>query len=305
MFNLVKSDLYRMVKSKSTYVIFVITLLIIVIQAITNTTILREMNKDMSAAMEMYDITETGENTTELYDEEEGSITIGNQTNMVTEADMIRKGEAPFAYLLVSGMNNMILFLTLIIFVVVFTNADQKNGFIKNLAGGMHRYKITVSKFICMTLYAAAAFIGAAAVILIVSKIMLEVKYDVMKVVLGDVGDIFQALGVEFLGHLAVMTVVLAIVTFTRSTAASMAVGIIFGSGLPTIVYQLGTLLLQKFFDVPKSFYIGDYVPSGIVMSFRLGIEQSVQNRMLIVGFAYTIIFLALSMFIIHKKDVK
>lgn len=294
-----------MVKSKSSYVIFVITLLLITIQAVSISGMLMEMNKDMSAAMEKFEITETGESDTELYDEEDGSITIDNSTGLETEVDMILKGEAPLAYLLVSGMNTLILFLMVSIFVVVFANADQKNGFIKNLAGGISRYKIVLSKFICVTIYAAAVFICSAAAIFITNKIVLEVKYDVMKVVLGDIGDIFKVLGFEFLGHLAVMTVVLAIVTFTRSTAASMAVGIIFGSGFPSVFYQLGTLLLQKYLDVPKSFYIGDYVPSGIVMSFRLGIERSIENRMLIVGFAYIIVFLVLSMFTIHKKDVK
>lgn len=84
-----------------------------------------------------------------------------------------------------------------------------------------------------------------------------------------------------------------------------MAIGIAFASGLPMIFYKLGTALLQKYLDIPKSFYIGNYVPSGIVQYFRLGIERSIENRMLIVGFAYIIVFLALSMFTIHKKDVK
>lgn len=305
MFNLVKSDLYRMVKSKSTYVIFVIALLLIAIQAISTSTILKEMNEDMSVVMEELEITETGENETEFYDEEEDSITIGNFAGLETEVDMINKGKAPLAYLLVSGMNTMIMFLMVVIFVVVFANADQKNGFIKNLAGGISRYKIVLSKFICMTIYEVAIFLGSAAAIFITSKIMLEVKYDVMKVVFGDVGDFFKAFGFEFLGHLAAMTVVLAIVTFTRSTAASMAIGIAFASGLPMIFYKLGTALLQKYLDIPKSFYIGNYVPSGIVQYFRLGIERSIENRMLIVGFAYIIVFLALSMFTIHKKDVK
>lgn len=290
-----------MVKSKSTYIIMIISALIIAIQAFSIAYLLKDMNDNMEKAMKEYGITAEGEID---YGEEKTEIYIGS-TGFSNEVDMLVKGEAPFDQLLLSSLKSMNLFLMLAIFAVVFCNADRKNGFIKNLAGSLPRWKIVLSKFICIVIYAAAAFVVSAAVSLIVSKLVLEVKFDVMDVVVGNVGNIFKVLGFELLGHIAIMTIILAIVSATGSTAASMSLGIVFGSGFPSVFYQLGTMLLQKYTSVPEDFYIGDYVPSGIVQCYTPGLSSGDTARMLVVGFAYTIIFLAFSMFIISKKDIK
>lgn len=305
MFNLISSDIYRLVKTKSTYIILIITMALIAVQAYTISQIFINMSEDMSEVMEEFGITETGEYVQETEDENgDTEIVIGDDSaDMQVEVRMLREKKAPFNDLLVSCMST-ILTLMISIFAVVFCSAEFKNGYVKNLAGSIKRYKLVISKFVCVALYTAILFALSAAIIFVICKIRLEVQNDILKITSGNAAGLFKAFGFEFLGNIAMAAVVIAVVEVTRSRSASMAIAVVLSSGLTSAVYQLVTLLLQKKFGVSEDFYLGNYVPSAIVEQFRSGLEQSVYNRMLAVGLIFTALSLIVSAVAMQKKDI-
>lgn len=215
MFNLIKMDIHRLLHSKSTWIMicFVIGLAVFSV-TMTNSDI--EFMKDNPAAV------------TETMEERPVGIYVEAQPEWVN-------GTIEIGSVVSVEMRSQLLAILCVIFAAIFTNADYKNGYIKNIAGQFpRREQLVASKFIVIAFQVLVMVVVFTISIVVSGYVMWGSDFY-----LGSVTELFQYLGVQYLLHLGIAAVMMLLCILTYSTAFSMTSGILLCSGLAVPVYSL------------------------------------------------------------------
>ncbi len=192
-----------------------------------------------------------------------------------------------------------ILIILISVSAAIIANAEQKNGFIKNLAGQISpRGMLAVTKLPGMLLESflilAASVIGSA-----LSGRLLFASFT-----FGDLPALLRALAVQLLLGLALCALILMICTLSGNAAAGIITGIILSAGITSILYLLFNKILWNYFHVPESFDITRYTLSGNLMSVTSVSETGTLSLALAAGAAYLAVCSLGAYFIIKKKDI-
>lgn len=193
-------------------------------------------------------------------------------------------------------------FLLIIMFVsvIAFLFADLRNGYIKNIAGQLPRKGSTaISKFVVSIvhnlIFMIAGFFGMLVGNLLCPKV--TVVFDNM---------FFSGLVVFFLKlvlSMAMVSILLFITTGLRSKTFASIVGVLFSVSALGMLYTGINKLLEAL--GLKNFDIAQYVPDQLYnQSFDLAAVNSVISAF-IVGIAFCVIFVSLTVFVFNKRDVK
>lgn len=131
MFNLIKMDIHRLFYSKSTWVIFFFVAVLSVFSVTMTNTDIHMMKEEPSA-------------TEETMDERQIGISVEADSEWVD-------GDIEIGSIISVEMRSALLAILCVIFTALFINAEQKNGYIKNIAGQFpRREKLVASKFIAI-----------------------------------------------------------------------------------------------------------------------------------------------------------
>lgn len=221
-----------------------------------------------------------------------------------TIVNAIGKTSYSAADILLMMTNGMNLILPLSIYLVIFANSDNKNGYIKNLGGCVARYKIVLAKLICSAVYTIFVMLISWGVSMAIAKAVIESKCNV-DVVFGSGADFAKALGVQLLAHITIVAMIIMLIMLTRSTAISIAFGVALSSGVPTILCSLTDMLLHRYADISNDFSVGDYVPSNAITSFSLAQDSDATSRMITVCIIYFVIATIIGIAAMKKKDIR
>ncbi|MGM0126350.1 hypothetical protein IGI37_003779 [Enterococcus sp. AZ194] len=271
MINVIKMDIYRMIHARSTYYTL-IGLALFLIFLITNShdTLLDvQQGRPIATA----------------------SVGIGFNASLLSDNMTLLNFFQLFA-----GSKSFILMLS--IFSVLFINHEEASGFSKNIAGQVQkRGWLFFSKFICQSVFILACFFVG----IVVSFLAGGISYD--SVVIGNVGRLIMAVGLQFLFHLAFAGILLLIITLIKQPVISLLISILLCFGAFSFLYQLLDKWLISLFKL-TNFTIENYTMTGLIPQVSIQSNTSQLIGGLAIAAIYCLVTVGLSVSIKNKRDI-
>lgn len=290
MVNLIRSELYRLVKSKCTYVL----LIILAVFSVLNPLLYKAID---SIDIDMSQVQAEIEAMEEEMPEE--SLEVGysaysgekwfDEEYQITVSDMIQE-----------NITGAFVLLFIAIFAALFFNAELKNGYIKNIITQLRcRCNLALANFAAAEIMLLLMFI----VNIIVTTAASYILFD--DISFGSVGDLAVYHLVQLLLHSAFIAMVQFITYLTRSTAFSMTTGICISSGLSAVILSPLSQLIIKYLDAPNDFSLANYSVSGNIMAVTTTTSGENLIQPIIVGIIWLAAMFSLGCLFLRKKDIR
>lgn len=272
MLNLIKMDLRRLVHMKSFWIMIALTVTL--------------------SAFGVY-LTDYALNLQNDVSMQSGVLVI----DMDAMTDEVNK--IAFTELLNTDIAGWNLALLCAIFVPIFVNGEQKNGYIKNIAGQIpNRGMLMVSKLAAAAVQVAVIFAAYAGSMAVAGKVFWGEK-----LVLDSVAEFAKMVGIEYLLHIGFASFVIALTILFRGSGLSITLGVLCATPMTANAYSLVSILLHKC-GVPEDFSIGTYAIETCIASVNAGLSGTDLTRVIVVGIAYIAICTLTSMIVLRKRDV-
>lgn len=307
MINLIKMDLYRMVHSISTWVMLLVTVGIALFCVAMVNIDLEDMAENPQYSEETSQMgivsfqievkTQDAQEETEETENSEEEQQIGLYAD--SDPGWI-EGQILAGDLISTQLESGILTLLCVIFAAIFFNGDQRNGFLKNIAGQYpNRGILVISK---MT---------AAAVQILLMEILFAMATGVTaeiiwgeQFVLGFLPQMLPFLCVQYLLNLGAAGLILLLCTLTRSAAFGMTAGILMIMGILLPVYSV---IERAFAALLPSLRlnISQYVLEGNIGVAGMEASSDILTRASMVGAVCLVLSVLLAMVIMKKRDIR
>ena len=281
MLNMLKMDLYRMFRTRSMYVIWIVMAVVIVA-----TTALVKMDFDALNA-------ENPSQEEQLTDAGTEDFNVGIMVELPTQ-----QGESITVYD-VFYANSMSRFyaLFLVIFAVIFSTADINSGYIKNIGGQVkNRGALIVSRAAALAVFTLITMAGVFLLQAVSNFIYFrEVEW-------GNLNAFMAYFFTEAALHYALVLICMAIAVILKNNVISMVISICLTMNLMSLVYYL----IERFIDKVgiHNFVISKYTVTERIS--MLGMEPG--GRECLVSLAVAVIFgivvTTLSSVIFRKRDI-
>ncbi|WP_086312819.1 hypothetical protein A5821_000371 [Enterococcus sp. 7F3_DIV0205] len=266
MVNVIKMDLYRMFRSKSTYFVLVGLLSFMIM-------LILPMNNSIG--------------------EPDADVKLGISTNTEELKNIM---DLKLLFTIMAGSNSFMM--GIVIFSVLFINREEVSGFTKNIAGQVQiRGMLALSKFVSQSVFVLLSFSSGLLVFFTVGNIVFE------SVKIGNIFDLFKEVGLQFIFHVAFAAIVLGIITLFKQSVASMLVGILITFGGLSYIYKIINDIIHKLVT-DKAFNIMNYTITGIIPSVSIDSSVSTIVRGIIVSVVFIVIMLTYSVIMKQKRDV-
>lgn len=307
MINLIKMDLYRMVHSICTWVMLLVTVGIALFCVAMVNIDLEDMAENPQYSEETSQMgivsfqievkTQDAQEETEETENSEEEQQIGLYAD--SDPGWI-EGQILAGDLISTQLESGILTLLCVIFAAIFFNGDQRNGFLKNIAGQYpNRGILVISK---MT---------AAAVQILLMEILFAMATGVTaeiiwgeQFVLGSLPQMLPFLCVQYLLNLGAAGMILLLCTLTRSAAFGMTAGILMIMGILLPVYSV---IERAFAALLPSLRlnISQYVLEGNIGVAGMEASSDILTRASMVGAVCLVLSVLLAMVIMKKRDIR
>lgn len=307
MINLIKMDLYRMVHSICTWVMLLVTVGIALFCVAMVNIDLEDMAENPQYSEETSQMgivsfqievkTQDAQEETEETENSEEEQQIGLYAD--SDPGWI-EGQILAGDLISTQLESGILTLLCVIFAAIFFNGDQRNGFLKNIAGQYpNRGILVISK---MT---------AAAVQILLMEILFAMATGVTaeiiwgeQFVLGSLPQMLPFLCVQYLLNLGAAGMILLLCTLTRSAAFGMTAGILMIMGILLPVYSV---IERAFAALLPSLRlnISQYVLEGNIGVAGMEASSGILTRASMVGAVCLVLSVLLAMVIMKKRDIR
>ena len=281
MLNIIKMDLYRMFRTKSMYVIWIVLAAALLITTSLCKTDYESLNEE--DAMQQEQIAEpTADN-----------INVGMMVTLPTEP-----GEKVTVYdIFFANSQGKFYALFLVIFAVLFSTADISSGYIKNIGGQVRNRKslifsrsIAIAVFTVLTM--AGAFLFQAAANCIVFG---ELEWGNTKVIL-------SYFVTELALHYALVLICMAIAIILKNNVISMVIAVCFTMNVMTIVYGVINSAIQKIGI--QNFQIYKYTITGKLSLVPMDPSGNECLAAFGVGMVFIVIMISASSVVFQKRDI-
>ncbi len=274
MLNLIKMDIRRFFRSKSLYIIIAICMAL----CLFNTISMEKMNMTLGIGVQ---------------------VEVKNLSNMDDLSNIIPKIEKTVAYQFENACKGAHISLLVSIFTTIFVMAEQKNGFLKNIAGQKKfRGSIIISKMVISALFIAILFAVNIGFTSILQAIVFGNNFDT-----GFNSEFFRNAGLQYLAHFALSILVILLCTWTRSSSLTMTLSTLLSINVFSIIYILINIIISKL-DI-KDFDISKYTIMNCIQSTTGTMVAEDVTRIIVVSLIYTAIYGFLSVLLMQKRDVK
>lgn len=283
MLNILKMDLYRMIKSKAVWIILAASILMMF----------------ASVFMTGQDINYYNNNPLALENLENGGdvswgIYIGSVNPEWCNGNII-----PFMELFAVNIQSRMLLMFLTVFVVYFAGSEGRNSFMKNIVGQVkNRAFLVISKFITVSIYTSLMIIAAMFATMLGSQMFFGYAS------LAGISQGLFFLLIQILLHIGYGMFVLLLYHITRSSVATMLSGIFIAAG----ILQFVDAILLAVFEHLKSvvdFSMLNYTTSGNVGALSLNGDEIVYMRAGVVAVCAIVLMNILSSIIIQRRDLR
>ena len=314
MLNMIKMDVYRMFRTKSMYVIWIILLASALLTSFLSKIDYDAANKewekqqavesqadtdtDMQAAdvVNAQDIEEqqaADSNKEQLSQQNTDNVNLGMSVELPTEPGK----KVTVMDVFFSNAQGKFYALFLVIFAVMFATADIKSGYIKNIGGQVsQRGMLIVSRAVALALFTAITFAGIF--VFQAAANMLAFKC----VVWGNWKEIIPYFLTELTLHYAFVLICMAIAVIIKNNVISMTLSVCLTMNIMSIVYAFIDYVVNR--KGLHNFSIYKYTVTGRMAMLPMNAGRDDVVSSMCVAAVFIIIMLSLSSYIFQKRDI-
>ena len=314
MLNMIKMDVYRMFRTKSMYVIWIILLASALLTSFLSKIDYDAANKewekqqavesqadtdtDMQAAdvVNAQDIEEqqaADSNKEQLSQQNTDNVNLGMSVELPTEPGK----KVTVMDVFFSNAQGKFYALFLVIFAVMFATADIKSGYIKNIGGQVsQRGMLIASRAVALALFTAITFAGIF--VFQAAANMLAFKC----VVWGNWKEIIPYFLTELTLHYAFVLICMAIAVIIKNNVISMTLSVCLTMNIMSIVYAFIDYVVNR--KGLHNFSIYKYTVTGRMAMLPMNAGRDDVVSSMCVAAVFIIIMLSLSSYIFQKRDI-
>ena len=279
MLNMIRMELYRMVRMKSFWVIVFIVAVINVITV--------SLDDAMMSDPELRQAIEAAESQ-----KDNAAANIGMSISMKQNED----GSYSFLETITSAAKGMLVALFIGIFTVIFATADFNTGYIKNYGGAVkHRWHMVCAKATAVIVYTALFFA------MFILSTTLGVYIGGHKIVMDPAGKIVEVLCIQGLLHVVFGWIIMSICLIIRSNLISMIITCCISLHVFAALYELADKGLKKLGWKDAS--ILKYTVSGRIMQYGID-SREILGSTVVVAVIFAVVFCLGSSLWLTKKDL-
>lgn len=283
MLNMIRMELYRMFKTKSMYVIW-----LVMAAGILFTTGLSagEMKTySMEEKQEMYEYA-TGQTESE-------NVNLGMDVTVPT-----KPGEEVSVFdLFYANIKGKFIALFMVIFAVLYSTADMTSGFVKNIAGQVRdRRGLVFAKGVSLFVYTVLTMLIFTGIQTISNALFFD------ELVFGPVKEFLQYAGIQTLLHFALLIIVMCIAIVLRNNVISMMLSVCLCMNVLVIFYSFLDNLIAKAHI--KNFHVLEYTVTGNISFLETNVTAKMAVTALAVSIAFVIVMIEVCSTVFKKRDI-
>lgn len=289
MFNAIRMDVYRLFKTKSTYIILVIMIALSVMGTglMSVMTEMTEAEGQQVQTEQMSDNADYAGDDDQLYEDTEGAqsqVSVG-----VSEIDPDENDNSVLSFAM-SDISGLQTGLFIIIFTVLFSMADINSGFIKSIGGQVKgRGVLIVSKMVAIAIFTAIVIIAD----FLTQLIAVNIFFDDAAV--GSASEIVRLLSSQFVLNFALAVLMMAIAMIIKNNVVSMIIGVCMCTGIFELIFMGINYLMDKIGF--NDFDINNILITGKIQSVTIGADASDIGYALLTA----AIYIAVSVFAVYN----
>lgn len=289
MFNAIRMDVYRLFKTKSTYIILVIMLAM----SVMGTGLMSVMTEMTVAERQQVQTEQMSDNADYAGEDDQfNEDTEGAQSQLsvsVSEIDPDENDNSVLSFAM-SDISGLQAGLFIIIFTVLFSMADINSGFIKSIGGQVKgRGVLIVSKMAAIAIFTAIVIIAD----FLTELIAVNIFFD--DAVVGSASEIVRLLSSQFVLNFALAILMMAIAIIIKNNVVSMIIGVCMCTGIFELIFMGINYLMDKigFSD----FDINNILITGKIQNVTIGADASDIGYALLTA----AIYIAVSVFAVYN----
>ena len=283
MLNMIRMELYRMFKTKSLYVIW----LVLAAGILFTTGLSADEMKTytMEEKQEMYEYA-TGQQKSD-------TVNLGMDVTVPT-----KPGDTVSVFDLFYGnIKGKFLALFMVIFAVLYSTADMTSGFIKNIAGQVRdRRGLVFAKGVSLFVYTVLTMLIFTGIQTISNALFFD------ELVFGPVKEFLQYAGIQTLLHFALLIIVMCIAIVLRNNVISMMLSVCLCMNVLVIFYSFLDNLIAKAHI--KNFHVLKYTVTGNISFLETNVTAKMAVTALAVSIAFVIVMIEVCSTVFKKRDI-
>ena len=283
MLNMIRMELYRMFKTKSLYVIW----LVLAAGILFTTGLSADEMKTytMEEKQEMYEYA-TGQQKSD-------TVNLGMDVTVPT-----KPGDTVSVFDLFYGnIKGKFLALFMVIFAVLYSTADMTSGFIKNIAGQVRdRRGLVFAKGVSLFVYTVLTMLIFTGIQTISNALFFD------ELVFGPVKEFLQYAGIQTLLHFALLIIVMCIAIVLRNNVISMMLSVCLCMHVLVIFYSFLDNLIAKAHI--KNFHVLEYTVTGNISFLETNVTAKMAVTALAVSIAFVIVMIEVCSTVFKKRDI-
>ena len=267
MFNAIRMYVYRLFKTKSTYIILVIMLAM----SVMGTGLMSVMTEMTGAERQQVQTEQMSDNADYAGEDDQfNEDTEGAQSQLsvsVSEIDPDENDNSVLSFAM-SDISGLQAGLFIIIFTVLFSMADINSGFIKSIGGQVKgRGVLIVSKMAAIAIFTAIVIIAD----FLTELIAVNIFFD--DAVVGSASEIVRLLSSQFVLNFALAVLMMAIAIIIKNNVVSMIIGVCMCTGIFELIFMGINYLMDKigFSD----FDINNILITGKIQNVTIGADAA------------------------------
>ena len=289
MFNAIRMDVYRLFKTKSTYIILVI-MIALSVMGTGLMSVMTEMTGAESQQVQTEQMSDNADYAGEDDQFNEDTEEAQSQFSVsVSESDPDENDNSVLSFAM-SDISGLQAGLFIIIFTVLFSMADINSGFIKSIGGQVKgRGVLIVSKIAAIAIFTAIVIIAD----FLTELIAVNIFFD--DAVVGSASEIVRLLSSQFVLNFALAVLMMAIAIIIKNNVVSMIIGVCMCSGIFELIFMGINYLMDKIgFD---DFDINNILITGKIQNVTIGADAADIGYALLTA----AIYIAVSVFAVYN----
>ena len=282
MLNMIRMELYRMFKTKSLYVIW----LVLAAGILFTTGLSADEMKTytMEEKQEMYEYA-TGQRESE-------TVNLGMDVTVPT-----KPGDTVSVFDLFYGnIKGKFLALFMVIFAVLYSTADMTSGFVKNIAGQVRdRRRLVFAKGVSLFVYTVLTMLIFTGIQTVSNALFFD------EFVFGPVKEFLQYAGIQTLLHFAFLMIVMCIAIVLRNNVISMMLSVCLCMNVLVIFYSFLDNMIAKAHI--KNFHVLEYTVTGNISFLETNVTAKMAVTALAVSIAFVIVTIEVCSTVFKKRD--
>lgn len=283
MLNMIRMELYRMFKTKSLYVIW----LVLAAGILFTTGLSADEMKTytMEEKQEMYEYA-TGQQKSD-------TVNLGMDVTVPT-----KPGDTVSVFDLFYGnIKGKFLALFMVIFAVLYSTADMTSGFIKNIAGQVRdRRRLVFVKGVSLFVYTVLTMLIFTGIQTVSNALFFD------EFVFGPVKEFLQYAGIQTLLHFAFLMIVMCIAIVLRNNVISMMLSVCLCMNVLVIFYSFLDNMIAKAHI--KNFHVLEYTVTGNISFLETNVTAKMAVTALAVSIAFVIVMIEVCSTVFKKRDI-